>query len=98
ISRVAPFCGARFDLVVARALAKDPASRLPTMRALADELAAAAQGTELVAGHTEVARLVRRVAEERLASRRDRIRAILARDAEARRGDDDESSTTAPLV
>jgi serine/threonine protein kinase len=96
ISTVAPFCGTRFDAIVASALAKDPEHRFSTMHALAEEITMAARGTELVARHTEVAHLLELVASERLASRRARVRALLERTAKST--DDDDLGSTAPLV
>ncbi len=61
--------GTAFDAIVARALAKSPDDRFPTMEALADALYAAARPVGLAA-HGEVAQLVRSSFGESLDARR----------------------------
>jgi serine/threonine-protein kinase len=65
---------AAFDDVLATALEKDPKRRFATTQAFASALESVAQPLGLVAGHAEVAALVKKLAAPQLEARRDQIR------------------------
>jgi serine/threonine-protein kinase len=80
VSSVAPWAGAAFDAVVARALEKAPERRFPTARALAEALDAAARRADHVASPGEVGDHVRAVVAEELGTRRAAMRGRAAPD------------------
>lgn len=100
ISTVAPFCGTRFDTIIGRALAKDPSFRHATMLVLADAIDGAARGTTLIGTHRDVAQLIQKLAGERLASRRDRVRTMLDRvpNLDDDEGEDNDQTVAATLM
>jgi len=69
---------AAFDDVLETALAKDPNDRFATTQALASALESVAQARGLVAGHAEVAAIVKKLAGQELESRRAHVRDKLA--------------------
>jgi serine/threonine-protein kinase len=69
---------AAFDGVLETALAKNPDGRFSTTQAFASALESVAQTHNLVAGHAEVAAIVKKLAEPQLESRRAQVRDKLA--------------------
>jgi len=77
LSKEAPELAA-FDGVLETALAKDPDGRFSTTQAFASALESVAARSGLVAGHAEVAALVKKLAGPQLESRRAQVRDKLA--------------------
>ncbi len=75
ISAANPSVGTALDDVMTSALAKAPADRFTSARAFANALETAARRAGLVAAHDEVGTLVREATRERLAERREKIKA-----------------------
>jgi len=69
---------AAFDGVLETALAKNPESRFATTQAFASALESVASSRNLVAGHAEVAAIVKKLAAPQLESRRAQVRDKLA--------------------
>ena len=77
LSKEAPELAA-FDGVLETALAKNPDGRFSTTQAFASALESVAQSRGLVAGHAEVAAIVKKLAGPQLESRRAQVRDKLA--------------------
>jgi len=74
LSRLVPGLDPRLDMVVGRALDKDPARRYPTVRAFVEALEAVAVERSLIATSSEVVSYVRAAVGESLRRRRALIR------------------------